>query len=298
MSTPTISVLVPLYKAEKFIEPCVRSLMNQTFQDVEYIFVDDNSPDNSLELLKKVVNQYPQRISRVKIIHLEKNQGVSAVRNILLREATGEYIQFVDSDDWIEQNMLELLHGKIIAEDADICTCNFYIERQNGRMMKCFCYNDKHDYLRDVLANNWGVVWKMLIRRSLIIENQISFPVGINGGEDYVFCVKAIYNSRKVAFVDKALYHYVTTNPNSLITNKRISDILQQIEATNCVDEYLKQSKDYSLYKTNLDMRKYIVRTQLRKMSHEIYSDVDYKYFDYLIKIFKQKFTSIIQKIK
>jgi glycosyltransferase involved in cell wall biosynthesis len=128
MNIPKISIIIPVFRVEKYIERCVRSLFEQTLDDIEYIFINDCTPDNSMMILSNLIEQYPYRKSQVKIIHHTINKGVSAARNAGLKTATGEYIIHCDSDDWVEKDMYESLYDKAIAEDADMVGCDFYCE--------------------------------------------------------------------------------------------------------------------------------------------------------------------------
>lgn len=125
---PLISVLIPIYKVEAYIEKCVKSLFGQTYENIEYIFVDDCTPDNSIAVLQSVMEKYPCRRNRTRIIRNATNQGIAAVRNILLENATGEYVIFIDSDDWVELSMIENLVNEAQATDADIVCCDLIVE--------------------------------------------------------------------------------------------------------------------------------------------------------------------------
>ena len=121
-----VSVLVPVYGVEKYIERCARSLFEQTMKDgIEFIFTDDCTRDRSIEILEKVVEEYPERKSQVKIIHHEKNQGLVSARVTGLKEAVGEYVIHCDSDDWVEREMYEIMYRQAKDTDSDIVVCDF-----------------------------------------------------------------------------------------------------------------------------------------------------------------------------
>ena len=123
MEKSKVSVIIPIYKVEKFIERCVHSLMGQTLQEVEYIFVDDATPDKSIEVLKKCLTLYPNR--KAVVLHHSQNQGLPAARNTGLVAATGEYIYHCDSDDFVEVNMLEKLYQKAKETEAEMVWCDW-----------------------------------------------------------------------------------------------------------------------------------------------------------------------------
>ncbi len=126
-----ISVIIPVYNVAPYIEQCVRSLMEQTQQDVEYVFVDDCTPDDSMKILCRVLEDYPDRKMQVKILHNKTNRGASLTRRAGLGACTGEYIICVDADDYVAPNYLEMLYDKAVKEKADIVWCDFF--RQYGR---------------------------------------------------------------------------------------------------------------------------------------------------------------------
>ena len=117
----SVSVVIPVFKVRNFIERCATSLFEQTLEDVEYIFVDDASPDDSIEILKECLERYPKRKAQVQILTHEQNKGLPAARNTGLAVATGEYVFHCDSDDWVESTMLEDLYVTAIQNSADIC---------------------------------------------------------------------------------------------------------------------------------------------------------------------------------
>ena len=131
MKSPKISVIVPVYGVEKYIERCARSLFEQTLEDIEYIFVDDCTPDNSISILCKVLSDYPNRKKQVKILHHEKNKGLAQARQTGLKIASGEYIAHCDSDDWVDKDLYEIAHNKAKSESLDVVV--YEGERTNGQ---------------------------------------------------------------------------------------------------------------------------------------------------------------------
>jgi glycosyltransferase involved in cell wall biosynthesis len=123
---PVLSIIVPIYKVERYISPCTHSLFGQTHSDIEYIFVNDYTPDNSIKILLEVLKNYPDRSEQVKILNHEYNRGLAAARQSGLDAATGEYLIMVDSDDWLEIDMIAKMYEKAIKEDADIVIADFY----------------------------------------------------------------------------------------------------------------------------------------------------------------------------
>ena len=144
---PRLSIIIAVYNCEKYIETCARSLFEQTLDNIEYIFVNDATPDDSLSILEKIIGEYPTRKPLVKIISLEKNGGVSNARRIGIENTTGEYVIHTDSDDWVDIDMFERLYHKAKETDADIVGCNFRHEFSDKQY-------DFHQKYADTIENN------------------------------------------------------------------------------------------------------------------------------------------------
>ena len=232
-----ISIIVPIFKVHNFIEKCVCSLFEQTLKDVEYIFVDDASPDDSIDILKSCIERYPECKDRVRILYHEHNEGLPAARNTGLSIATGEYVFHCDSDDFVEPTMLEDMYKVAKANDSDIVYCDFYLSfEKNERYMRNPDYRTVDEMLRiGLLEGNMKYnVWNKLIRRSIYLDNNITFPAGHAMGEDMTI-IRLAACARSVAYVPKALYHYVKLNANaysSTMTEKHKVDILFNVNQT------------------------------------------------------------------
>ena len=208
-----ISVIVPIYKVEWFIVKCADSLFSQTMDDVEFIFVDDASPDSSMRLLEECIRRHPEREGQIRILTHPENKGLPAARNTGLAMATGEYVFHCDSDDFVELDMLETLYHAATEKDADIVWCDWWLSfERNERYMKQPGYDSPMDALKAMLAGLMKFnVWNKLVRRSLYTENGISFPAGYGMGEDMTMMLLFAV-AGKVAYVPDAFYHYVKLN--------------------------------------------------------------------------------------
>ena len=229
-----VSVIVPIYKVEKFIERCVCSLMEQTLQEVEYIFVDDATPDKSIEVLKKCLALYSNR--KVVVLHHSQNQGLPAARNTGLAAATGEYIFHCDSDDFVEADMLEKLYQKAKETKADMVWCDWYLSfEKSERYMKQPEYTSAKEALKGVLCGAMKYnVWNKLVKRSLYTDNQILFPVGHGMGEDMTM-IRLFACAQKVAYVPQAFYHYVKQNGEAFtntFSERHLRDIKYNVDET------------------------------------------------------------------
>lgn len=212
-----ISVIVPIFKVEKFIGRCTESLMQQTMQEgVEFIFVDDATPDRSMDVLQEVLERYPARKAQIVLLRHEVNQGLPAARNTGLAVARGEYVFHCDSDDYVETDMLETLYDTAVQQCADMVWCDWYLTyAESERYMKQPQYGTAEEALKAMLAGGMKYnVWNKLVRRSLYTDNHIAFPAGYGMGEDMTM-MRLAACARQVAYVPKAFYHYVKTNAGS-----------------------------------------------------------------------------------
>lgn len=230
-----VSVIIPFFKVAPFIERCAEALLGQTLGDVEFIFVDDASPDESRGILEEVIARHPERNARI-VTH-EANKGLPAARNTGLQYAAGEFIYHCDSDDWPEVTMLEIMYDAAVRENADIVYCDFLMEFEKGaRYMTNPDYSEpermiKEGFLAGLMKYN---VWNKLVRRDLYLKSGIRFPEGHGMGEDMTMILLATYASR-TAHVKEALYHYVKLNSNAFsntFSERHLADIRFNSERT------------------------------------------------------------------
>lgn len=236
MAENKVSVIVPIYKVEGFIERCVRSLMEQTLREVEYIFVDDASPDRSMEILRRTLTDYPERQEQVRILTHEQNKGLPAARNTGLEATTGEYIFHCDSDDYVEREMLEEMYKAAKEQDADYLWTDFWLSfEQNERYMQVRSYATPREALLGVLEGAMKYnVWNKLVSRSLYSENNIWFPTGHSMGEDMTM-IRLLACAKRVAYIPKAYYHYVRLNMSALtqtFSELHLIDIRHNVDET------------------------------------------------------------------
>lgn len=209
-----ISVIVPVFNAEKYLNKCLDSLVNQTYENIEIITVNDASTDNSLEILKK----YKDKYNNIKVINLLENHRQGGARNIGIQNSTGDYILFVDSDDWIELNACETFIEKVKVNDCDIvCCCNFYREYSNGstniingadvnffNKIKGHVLLDKE---KEQLLFKGPGVWQNLYKADIIKQNNILFPIKLSYEDNYFVPLVFAYVS-KVEYIETPFYHY------------------------------------------------------------------------------------------
>ncbi len=206
---PKISVIIPVYNVEKYLRQCMDSIINQTFKDFECICVNDGSTDGSLDILQ----EYAKKDDRIKIIN-QKNKGIAVTRNIGLKFSTGEYTIFVDSDDWIDKEYLNVLYSNIILQDCDIVRANFqfYYNDNNlyemSKMNKNLLFNKQPNiYNRLFFAYTTTFVWGELYKSSIIKNNNVLFYQS-SMGEDIPFKLLTYLYSKKILFIEDSLYFY------------------------------------------------------------------------------------------
>lgn len=206
----SVTIAVPVYGVERYIERCARSLFEQTWQEIEYLFVDDCSPDRSMEILRRVLEDYPERKEHVRIIRHERNRGLGAARNTAVENCRTEFIMHVDSDDDVERNAVELVLKKQAENDYDIVRFGFRrIKRERTFELYCPDLPSTRLLSKLVLARRWpGCVWGAMYRTSLYKDNGIRVPEGVNNLEDYCVEPRLAYYAEKVGCVPDLLYNY------------------------------------------------------------------------------------------
>lgn len=255
-AVPSVSIIIPVYKAEQYIERCARSLFEQTFIELEFVFVNDCSPDNSIQILNKVIDEYPERKDQVTILHHETNKGVAAARNTGLERASGEYFLQIDSDDWVEPSMVEELYITAKVNDSDIVWSDFYVDfpnkSDNSIYRKQNLPGKATECIIEILSGFLHAgLWNKLMKRNIYLRNNIRFPEGINMCEDIVFSISFLLKAEKITYVPKSFYHYVQ-NPDSIT----ISPTRQSFESEIKVAEMLEETLSGEFYSQYLMMYK------------------------------------------
>lgn len=255
---PKVSVIVPIYNVEKYLEKCINSLLSQTLEDIQIILVNDGSKDNSGNIAKEY-----EKNNKDRVIYVEKeNGGLSDARNYGLKYATGDFIAFLDSDDYIEKNAYEEMYNKAIEENADYVECDFIWEFPNKiRVDKQYPYKNKKEMLSFVRV----VAWNKLIKRQLITDNNLEFPKGLRY-EDVEFTYKLIPFLNKFAYVDKLFIHYVQREGSiANVQNERTAEIFTVLDN---VIEFYKKNNIYEKYRDELEYNyaRYLLCSSLKRM--------------------------------
>ena len=217
-----VSILVPVYGVEKYINRCARSIFEQTYQNLEIIFVDDCTPDHSIDIIKRTLEYYPNRQDQTIIISHKFNLGLAGSSNTANVNAHGAFIYHLDSDDYIEKDTIETLVSKQISTSADIISAHLIINENTINSIYIEPeYHSKDEMMVHILSqtNNHEITGR-LIRRQLYLDNHLSPLNGQNRGEDWRMTPMLVYYANKIAQVNRFLYHYVM-NDDSYIRSKK-----------------------------------------------------------------------------
>lgn len=254
MNKPKVSIIVPVYKAEKTIRRCVDSLLNQSFTSFEVLLIDDGSPDNC----GVICEDYARKDYRIRAIH-QDNQGVSAARQCGIDHANGEYTIHADPDDWVEETMLEELYQKAKDEDADMVICDYYENTYKGQkyIKQQPSSMNPHDVLHDLFKHLHGSTWNKLIRRNCYQEYDVHFPKCISFCEDQYVIAALLKNNIQVSYLPKAFYHYVRPLDKESLSRKytvntykmdlRIRDMFNSLLKETDIGQDVYEGKTYSM---------------------------------------------------
>lgn len=236
---PKVSIIVPVYNVENYLDKCLKSLVNQTLNDIEIIIVNDSTPDNSQQIINKYVQQYPHKIKS----YIKPNGGIADTRNFGLSKATGNYIGFVDGDDHVDVTMFEKLYNEAKRIDAQIVSCDFYWEYPN----KIVCSNDgPYQNNRDYMVNVLAVLWNKIYKREWIQSLDFSFIENLRY-EDVSYLIKGAPDLISIGYVNEPLVYYVQRKNSIMSTqNERVSD-MQKI-FLDIFDYYEKKNMFYRYY--------------------------------------------------
>lgn len=240
---PKVSIIVPFYNVQNYIEKCLDSLVNQTLEDIEIIIVNDGSKDNSYIIAKEYAKKYPHKIKYVE----KENGGLGDARNYGIPYATGEYIAFLDSDDYVETNMYEEMYKKAKEENSDLVECDFIWEYPNKKREDIgTLYKGKHEMITKIRV----VAWNKLIKREILEKTKTQFSKGYRY-EDVEFTYKLVPYINKVSFLKKPFIHYIQReNSISNLQNERTKEIFNVL---NNVIVYYKENGIYDEYKQELE---------------------------------------------
>lgn len=294
--TPLVSVLVPIYGVAQFIERCAESLMRQTLADIEYIFVDDCSPDDSVEILRLVVDRFPERKENVQILHHPKNLGLECARQTALARARGQYLIFVDSDDYVDTRLVESMYSRAILTDADIVVADFYSDYGHNKIVRNNDYvsTDVDKWFYDMLANDhvYGCLWNKIYRRSLFDTHQYPIP-HIACCEDWSANIQLFHRARRIVKITDAFYYYVCYNAQSITKSNIARKVDDYLEFWHRVDTFLDQWGETDKYHGTVQWLKLRQKANImlntadvniRRQYNYLYNDIPRLYSHFLKK--------------
>lgn len=260
---PKISIIIPLYNTEKYITECAKSLFEQTYSNIEFIFINDCSTDKSLERLHLVTNIYNNR--DIKIITNPHNIGASASRNTGINIASGEYITFCDSDDWIEINAIEEMVETAQHSGADIIVCPFFTNLEP----QIFPSFDVADLNSIAISNQYFSLWNKLFKANLIKEN-LSLP-GIDCWEDVSIIARIYSATPKIVLLNTPFYHYRKFRHKSLTTDSQARQLNDRLTYTDFLIQWFEERGLTSQYERFLNHLKFIAKIKMLRTSPRQY---------------------------
>ncbi|MCU9612323.1 glycosyltransferase [Caldibacillus lycopersici] len=261
-----ISVIVPIYNVEKYLHKCIQSIINQSYKHLEIILVNDGSPDNC----GKICDSYTLKDSRIHVIH-KKNGGLSDARNTGLDYATGDYISFIDSDDFIHNKFYENLLSLILSEQADIAQCGFIAIKEDTKEKDLVNINPKkHKVIKlnnmmaiENLYNDNSVytvvVWNKLYKRELF--EKIRFPIGKINEDEYT-TYQVFYNAAKIILTNQPLYFYLKRS-TSIMGNQFNIQRLQKLEAISNQINFFNEKNEWKIRDMAIQMLETYVRSYI-----------------------------------
>ena len=264
---PKVSVIIPIYGVEKYIERCARSLFEQTLDDIEYIFIDDCTPDNSMIVLQSIIEKYRFRLDKEKkVVRIEKmpsNSGLTAVRSHGMQLALGEYVIHCDSDDWVDRELYETMYKAAVRSNADIVKCPICDEYKDGSVMRPF--NNLPSSCNEILENWWynsvGMFcWNKMVRRSVYTNNELVSFDGINMWEDNGLMLRVFYYAKGFSQIEGPAYHYNQANQGAMTNGYTRDKIDQMLKCAHLIACFFESKPDGEKYLKTVLTLKYLAK--------------------------------------
>ena len=253
-----VSICVPVYGGEKYIAQCARSLFEQTYEDMEYVFVNDCTKDKSIEVVLQVAADYPQRKDAVKIVNHDRNHGLAASRRTGVENATGDYFLYIDEDDYLEPDAISRYVACALETDADIVMADHNFVMSDGVIPHHDVIpEDKGDYVRKLLTRKTSIeIWGRLFRRSFVMEQGLFAPEGLDMSEDFVLIPRMVYLAKRVAKVDACLLNYVRYNEGAGSRSVKRRGLETTAQAMEMLEDFFTKIPDAADYADALTMAK------------------------------------------
>lgn len=291
-----ISVIVPIYNAKNFLPRCIESVLNQTFKNFELLLINDGSKDSSLDICNKYLEKFPDKIK----VFNNKNMGCSITRNFGIEKSQGKYLLFIDSDDWIEKDMLEEMYQKALIEDSDVVISGVIREDlvSNTTLIQNPTFKES-SYFWLTENNLIPYIWNKLYKKSLILDNSILFPINIRLSEDMVFNIKTLLEAKKITVLSKAFYHYIIHGDNTVLNIEKRKDIFLALET---IYKYLLEKKldnDIELFNKLRELSEIHIKSAFLKLLYSKDRKEFKKYFSMFLKDTKKiKFLNFVSRFK
>ena len=264
-----VSILMPIYKVEQYLEKTLDSIFTQTYPEINFVFVNDCSPDNSLQVLKDTITKHHIDNSRYVIVNHEQNEGIAVSRADAIANAKGDYIFFVDSDDWIEPDTVEQMVLATKDGSVDIVGCDFMKDYLSGKTTyhhENYSETCRENMYRCLNYDIGTVLWKLLIRRSLFDNFKITPHVDIV--EDYIMSVKLYYYAKSFFVIHKAFYHYVQYN-QARVSLQTLWSVNMHIKGVQEVEQFCREKGFYDDYvQHKLLLRKFNIKSNFVLNNH------------------------------
>lgn len=263
-NNPKVSVIVPIYNVEAYIERCAISLFEQTLDNIEYIFVNDCTPDNSMMILSEVLSRYPQRKEQVRIINQPKNLGAAKAREDGIKEARGEYIIHCDSDDWVDKNMYLDMYRKAKSEDLDYVMCRslYYTDGSSDTLIKDYIADDKWKFIEDILNCRTTVsLWNRLVKAEIMHQKDMCIPKG-HMMEDKCYAVQIAYYAQSFGCVEGPYYHYLQRQNSvcgSLSDESLLNSFIQASVNMKFIEHFLEREGILRRYRKCMYISEFVV---------------------------------------
>lgn len=284
MKKVKVSVIVPVYNVEKYIARCLDSLVNQTLKEIEIIVVNDGTKDNSQEIVDKYVKKYPEKV----VSYIKENGGLSSARNYGIKKATGEYIGFVDSDDYVDLNLFKEMYDEAIKNNCEVVGCQVkyvYADRESYNKIDDSIFNKLVVESPNILLQLQSYAWNKIYKRKFWLDNKFLFPKQYY--EDSALVYNILLKAKNVGVTLNGFYHYNKVNETSItnMTDGRAYDIFKSCDS---ILSFYRKNKSYDKIKTAIDaiiighirfrIRPYMVSCQFKKLKE--YIDYSHDYLD------------------
>lgn len=273
---PKVSVIVPVYNVAKYIEKCARSIFGQTLDSLEIIFVNDCTPDNSVEIIYRVLKNYPNRKVQTIVINNPSNTGQAGVRRIGILASKGEYIIHCDGDDWIDLDLYERMYETAVSTNADMAICNVIDETIKGSSKRSLEKTEQlgRDIIKDWYKNPISLYcWNKLIKREIIIKNNLLPWDGLNLWEDNGLISRILYYTNKTVYIPDAFYHYNRLNNTSITSRYGLKETNQMIKIAQNLEKFFSQKTDYDEFVKTINAFKYLSKLNLITDSFKNYKE-------------------------